>query len=193
MAITLNEELAIARKKTVKPMLLISMASMFMIFAGLLSAYVISSTREDWVSFELPTDFTISTVVIILSSVTLWQAKAAVKKDLHKRATYLLWAALLLGLFFTVSQYWAFQTFQSMGLFFTGTQSEVSSSMLMIIVLTHFLHLFAGLISLMVVIYNHFRLKYTPSSLLGLELACIFWHFLDLLWCCLFFFFLFIT
>ena len=50
------------KDKTFKQMLWISMVSMTMMFAGLTSAYVVSKGREDWVSFELPSAFYISTI-----------------------------------------------------------------------------------------------------------------------------------
>jgi len=56
--------------KAKKMMLWFGMISITMTFAGLTSAYIISSTRPDWLdSFILPTWFTISTLSIILSSV----------------------------------------------------------------------------------------------------------------------------
>ena len=53
----LNTELKIAKNKSAKPMLWISMISMTMFFAGLTSAYVVSRKREDWVVFDLATSF----------------------------------------------------------------------------------------------------------------------------------------
>ena len=189
----LQQELESARKRTAKPMLWISMVSMVMIFAGLLSAYVISSKRVDWVSFELPVDFTLSTVVLFCSSATFFAAKFYIKRGKRFYVSVALLKTLFLGLLFVFLQYRAFMSLQDIGLFFTGPKSEVSSSMLMVIVFTHFLHLFAGLIILFVVIYNHYRFCYTSDSFLGLTLAGIFWHFLDFLWVLLYLFFLFIT
>ena len=57
------------------------MISMSMMFAGLTSAYVVSRKRSDWVSFDLPNAFYISTVLIILSSITFILAKYFIKKD----------------------------------------------------------------------------------------------------------------
>ena len=62
--------------KAKKMMLLIGMVSMTMTFAGLTSAYVVSSSRSDWLnSFEIPLPFTISTFIILISSVTFGLAK----------------------------------------------------------------------------------------------------------------------
>ena len=62
----LEQEYKIAKQKSAKPMLWISMVSMTMMFIGLTSAYIVSSKREDWVSFDLPSALYISTVIIII-------------------------------------------------------------------------------------------------------------------------------
>ena len=65
-----------------KMMLWFGIASLIMSFAGWTSAYVVSSTREDWLKdFQLPDPFIISTLLILLSSLTFILAKKAVKKD----------------------------------------------------------------------------------------------------------------
>ena len=62
--------------KAKKMMLWFGMISITMTFAGLTSAFIISSSRPDWLdSFVLPTWFTISTISIILSSVFFQLAK----------------------------------------------------------------------------------------------------------------------
>ena len=59
--------------KAKKMMLWFGMISITMTFAGLTSAFIISSSRPDWLdSFVLPTWFTISTISIILSSCLLY-------------------------------------------------------------------------------------------------------------------------
>lgn len=68
----LEKEYEVAQKKSAKPMLWIAMISMVMFFAGLTSAYVISMKRDDWVDFDLPQAFFVSTFLIVLSSGTLF-------------------------------------------------------------------------------------------------------------------------
>lgn len=193
MDISVDLELKEGKKKGAKPMMWISMVSMTMMFAGLTSAYVISSNREDWVSFELPDAFKISTLLIILSSITLHFSKVVLQKGNRNATTALLLLSLALGLGFVFEQYQGFEQLKAMGLFFTGPESEVSSSMLMVIVFAHIVHVSAGVIALLVIIYNHFSLKYKTDDMLGLELGVIFWHFVDLLWIGLFLFFYFNT
>jgi cytochrome c oxidase subunit 3 len=188
----LEQEYVAAQKKSAKPMLWVAMISMVMFFAGLTSAYVISMKREDWVDFDLPQAFFVSTVLIVLSSITLFLSRNFLKKDKRQLSLIFLLITLALGIGFIWQQYVGFNQLKSIGLFFTGPESTVSTSFIIGITFMHVLHILAGVIVLLVVIYNHFKYKYKPNDLLGFELGAIFWHFVDLLWIYLFFFFYFI-
>ncbi len=188
----LKEELAVAKKKSAKPMLWVSMISMVMFFAGLTSAYVISMKRDDWVSFDLPQAFYISTILIIASSFTLFFSQKFLKNDKRQLSLIFVIVTLILGVGFVWQQYVGFNQLKSSGLFFTGPESTVSTSFIIGITFMHVLHILAGLLVLLVVIYNHFKYKYKSDNMLGFELGAIFWHFVDLLWIYLFFFFYFI-
>ncbi len=188
----LKQEYIVAKKKSAKPMLWISMISMVMFFAGLTSAYVISMNRDDWVSFDLPQSFYVSTILIVASSITLFLSQRFLKQNKRQLSLILLVVTLLLGIGFVWEQYAGFNQLKSIGLFFTGPESTVSTSFIIGITFMHVLHLFAGVVVLLVVIYNHFKYKYKSDDMLGFELGAIFWHFVDLLWIYLFFFFSFI-
>ena len=188
----LEKELTAGRKKSAKPMLWVSMISMVMFFAGLTSAYVISMRRDDWVTFDLPDAFYISTLLIILSSITISTSQRFIKKDKREKSIVFLLITFALGIAFVWQQYAGFEDLRNAGLFFTGPTSTVSTSFIIGITLMHAFHVFAGIVVLLVVIYNHFKYKYTSDDLLGFELGAIFWHFVDVLWIYLFFFFYFI-
>ena len=189
---SLHTELKIAKKKSAKPMLWISMISMTMFFAGLTSAYVVSRKREDWVVFDLPTSFYISTLLIVLSSIALFLAQRSIRNNNRQLSSILVLLALALGIGFVYFQYEGFNQLKSVGLFFTGPESTVSTSFIIGITFMHVLHVLAGLIVLLVVIYNHFKSWYNSVEILGFELGAIFWHFVGVLWIYLFFFFYFI-
>ena len=188
----LQKELTVAKKKSAKPMLWISMISVVMFFAGLTSAYVISMKRDDWVSFDLPKAFFISTILIVASSITLFLSQRFLKQNKRQLSLALLVFTLILGIGFVWQQYAGFLELKSVGLFFTGPESTVSTSFIIGITFLHVLHLLVGIIVLFVVIYNHFKYKYKPEDMLGFELGAIFWYFVDILWIYLFFFFYFI-
>ena len=80
------------------------MVSMTMMFIGLTSAYIISSNREDWVSFELPSAFYLSTALIFLSSITFYLAKSYISRDNRKLTTLFLILTLALGIGFVYYQ-----------------------------------------------------------------------------------------
>ena len=125
---SLQSELKVAKKKSAKPMLWISMISMTMFFAGLTSAYVVSRKREDWVSFDLPAAFYISTLLIVLSSLTFILSQYLLKKNNKRGSFILLLLTLVLGVGFVFYQYEGFLQLRNVGLFFTGPNSTVSTS-----------------------------------------------------------------
>lgn len=188
----LNEEYKAAKRKSAKPMLWFSMISMTMMFAGLTSAYVISRKRTDWVAFDLPEAFYTSTVLIVISSITFFLAKRFIKKNNRQLTTLMLVATLSLGLGFIYFQFEGFSQLYNSGYVFAGAESTVKSSFIYGITLAHIAHIAAGIIVVLVVLFNHLKHKYNSNQYLGLELGEIFWHFVDILWVYLFFFFYFI-
>ena len=182
-----------ARKaRTYKMLLLFGMMSILMIFAGLTSAYVVSKSRPDWLNeFQLPSAFIWSTVVMIASSVTFILALKAIKQSNHKSTTIFLWSTLLLGVLFVFFQFKGFGQVIENGYFFTGSESNVTTSFLYIVVLVHLAHLIGGFISIITVIYNHYKQKYNAAQTLGIELSAMYWHFMDFIWVYLFLFFYF--
>lgn len=176
-----------------KMMLWFGIVSLIMSFAGWTSAFVVSSSRPDWLSdFQLPSAFIISTIVIILSSITFFLAKHALKKDNKQLTTIWLLTTLILGCVFVFNQISGFQQIINLGYNFTGPTSNVTMSYIYLIAVVHIAHVVVGLICLLVVIFNHFRNKYNASKMLGFELAATFWHFIDVLWIYLFLFLYFI-
>ena len=175
--------------KAKKMMLLIGMVSMTMTFAGLTSAYVVSATRSDWLSnFEIPFYFTISTIIILLSSLTFGMSKFFIHKNLKQNALISIVLTLMLSLVFIYFQFKGFGQIIDSGYYFTGAQSSITTSFLYVLVMLHMGHLFAGLIILLVVFFNTLNNKYSSSDTLGIDLGVTFWHFLDFLWCYLYLF-----
>ncbi|CAI8394524.1 cytochrome c oxidase subunit 3 [Flavobacteriaceae bacterium] len=172
-----------------KMMLWFGIVSLVMSFGGLTSAFIVSSTREDWLTnFELPQAFTASTIIIILSSIVLYFSKKALLKQHNQLSISLLLGTFVLGLAFIYTQLSGFSEIIQSGYNFTGPTSNITMSYIYIIAVVHILHVLAGLICLIVVIINHLKNKYTPTTILGFELASTFWHFVDILWLYLFFF-----
>ena len=175
--------------RSYKLILLFAMVSMTMMFAGLTSAYVVSQSRADWLKdFQLPSAFYLSTIAIIGCSITFHLAKKAIQKDNQTQTTSFLLATLVLGISFVVLQFVGFNQIVENGYYFTGSASSITTTFLYIVVIVHLLHLAGGMISLLIIIYNHFKQKYNSTQTLGIELGAMYWHFLDFLWVYLFLF-----
>ena len=184
-----TEEYKSRTARSYKLLLLFAMVSMTMMFAGLTSAFVVSKSRADWLKdFQLPTAFYISTVVIMASSVTFYLAKKAIQKNNQNATTRFLLATLALGIAFVILQFVGFGQIVVNGYYFTGAESSITTTFLYIVTVVHLIHLAGGLISLLIIIYNHFKQKYNSTQTLGIELGAMYWHFLDLLWVYLFLF-----
>ena len=195
------ESLQLKNNKAKKMMLWFGMISITMTFAGLTSAFIVSSSRPDWLeSFVLPGWFTLSTISILLSSLFFQLAKF--KLDQYIRVSlpeniniYLeknnvnifLGLTILSAIIFIVSQFLGFDEIISQGYYFTGPESSVTTSYIYVLVFVHLAHLFAGIIVLTVVTTRFNRKKYEKNKL-GFEMALIFWHFLGALWIYLFLF-----
>jgi len=180
------------KRKTSKQMLWVAIVSIIMIFAGLTSAYFISTNREDWVSFNLPVAFKVSTLLIIASSVFFILAKKAIINDSKSQTSLFLTLSLVLGIGFVISQFMGFKELVAAGLYFTGQQSNIASSFIYVITVTHLVHVIAATAVLVFVVVKQFKGAYSKANYLGIELGSIFWHFLDILWVYLFLFFYFI-
>ena len=170
-------------KRAKKMMLWFGIVSLIMGFAGWTSAYIVSSKREDWVSdLELPSAFFVSTAMIILSSITYFIARKSVSNNNQKMGTIYLLITLVLGITFISLQFVGFSQMLENGYYFTGPTSNIKMSYVFLIAAVHIAHVVAGLISLLVVIVQQARKKYTPDNMLGMELGATFWHFLDFIW-----------
>lgn len=185
---------AMKRRRAKKMMLWFGIISLSMSFLGFTSAYIVSSKREDWLDgFEIPQSFYYSLAVIVLSSITMHLANRNVKKEKNSAGMLFLWVTLVLGIIFIWLQLRGFD--EIIGIFGynpTGPTSNITYTYIFLIAAVHIAHIVIALIALMVVIYNHFKQKYRNGKTLGIELATTFWHFVDVLWIYLFFFFYFV-
>ena len=177
------------QKRAKKMMLWFGIISLVMSFAGLTSAFIVSSSREDWLeNFILPSAFTYSTLIIVLSSVLLFLAKKTFKNSQSVITTSLLIGAFVLGIAFIYSQVQGFNQIIASGYNFTGPTSNITMSYVYVIAVVHIIHVLAGIICLFVVIINQLNKKYSNKNRLGFDLASNFWHFVDILWVYLFIF-----
>lgn len=189
---TMNNRAEI-KQKTAKPLLWVGLMSIVMFFAGLTSAVVVSKESSNWLVFEVPSMFFVSTLIILFSSLTYQLTLFFTKKGQLQNATLTTIATFILGIAFSVTQFLAWQQLYQSGVFWTGSESNPAGSYFYALTGLHLLHLLAGLISLLVVTIKSMLKKYAAENVLGIQLSLTYWHFLTALWVYLFFFLKFIA
>src|SRR5688572_15041975 len=80
-------------------------ASVTMLFAALTSAYLVRQSEGNWMLFDLPVLFSITTVIIILSSITMHWAYWSAKKDNVANVKIGMGMTTLLGVAFLIGQW----------------------------------------------------------------------------------------
>ena len=118
-------------RRTKKMMLWFGMISMAMTFAGLTSAYVVSSTRSDWLTnFSIPIPFYYSTLLILLSSGSFFWTERAVKNNQLSQPQQDLEDRMVI-----ITHGEGFNAIIQQGYYFTGAESSITTSFLYVLVL----------------------------------------------------------
>lgn len=165
----------------------IFMGSVLMLFAALTSAYIVREAEGNWVYFDMPQVFTISTVVILVSSITMQWAFWSAKKDNLANAKVMITITTVLGLAFLVLQWQGWGQLVANKIYFVGNPS---GSFLYVLTGVHALHIISALVFLLIVLVATYRYKVHAKSLVSIEMCTTYWHFLGGLWLYLFVFLL---
>lgn len=173
-----------------KMLLWLGIGSIIMLFAGLTSAYIVRQAEGNWLAFNLPNLFWLSTFIIIVSSLTVNWAVVEVKRNNTKKLKKAIIVTIILGLFFALTQFLAWKDLFQNNIVFAGTYSNPAGSFLYVITGLHLAHLIGGLIALVIVLYKSVKGVYNSENTLGVQLCATYWHFLDVLWVYLFLFLL---
>ncbi|MCX7744723.1 MAG: cytochrome c oxidase subunit 3 [Flavobacteriales bacterium] len=177
------------RERASKFLLWLGIISMIMIFAALTSAIIVRKSDSNWYTFEIPVEFTISTLVLLVSSISMILAVFFTRKSQKGAATLFLFITLALGSSFAWLQFEGWKQLVKNNIYFVDNLTgNISGSFFYVITALHLLHLFGGLLAVFVTTLRSAAGKYSPSNYLGLKLCAIFWHFLDGLWLYLFLF-----
>jgi len=167
----------------------VGMGSIVMMFAGLTSAYVVKKNQSSWLEFDLPQIFWYSTAVILLSSVTIQLAIKAFKAGTMGRYRTLITVTAILGILFMGMQWAGFMNLEARDIALTGPKSNSAASFLFVITSFHLVHVLGGVIALLVIFFRAYSAKLKNSNSMPIELAAIYWHFVDVLWIYLFIFY----
>ena len=163
------------------------MVTVVMIFAALTSAYIVRQAEGNWLDYELPNIFWITSGIVVLSSVFLHFAYVSAKKDNISQLRIGMVGAVVLGLAFLVGQWYSWVALVDREVFFVGNPA---GSFLYVFTGLHALHLISGVIFLIIVLISTFRYKVHSQSMNTMEMATTYWHFLGGLWIYLFMFLL---
>ena len=132
--------------------------------------------------FNIP--FTsVSAFVLLMSSLTMVLALAAIQRGDQRGLKIWLLATALLGSVFLGGQYFEFTTFIHEGL---TLQSNLFGSTFFTLTGFHGLHVTVGVIILMSFYVMALRNRVTPEQHLNIELAGLYWHFVDIVWIVIF-------
>lgn len=161
--------------------LLLSCASVVMLFAALTSAYVVRQAAGNWLEFPLPVIFLYSTLTLIVSSITLHFSYKSFLKGKPLLYRYLLFITFVLGILFIYLQYKGWMALVAMGV---ELGTNPSGSFLYVLSGLHAAHILGGLAAVFVAILHAFILPYevTDKRKLRFEMTQIYWHFVDILW-----------
>lgn len=154
----------------------------FMLFAAWSSGFIVYSAggEDKGLKTLLPTTFIYSTVSILLSSVCMHLAYAASKVGNIAKQRLWLGITILLGCLFFFLQYSAWMELARNGVMFIN--NNASQSFIYVFVWAHQAHIFAGIIVLLNAFFKASNGNPLIKNRFRMELATIFWHFLDILW-----------
>jgi cytochrome c oxidase subunit 3 len=162
----------------------------FMLFAAFTSGFIVySGGAGHGLNVQIPQAFLYSTLVIIASSITMFiSARAAKRLQIEKQRLFL-WFTVLLGIaFFALQIYACYVLTYKMQIYFTDPNA--SRSFVFVFCGIHLLHVLAGLLVLINALAASYRNIPQVKNIFKMEMASIFWHFLDIMWIYLYVFLL---
>ena len=195
---------AFSRIERVPPLLMLlylALLGITMLFVTLVAMYVASRAQSGLPTglHPFPRYFSLSTVVLLVSSYTLAQAPRLYRTDDLHSLVRCLGATLLLGCIFSGLQVQGWRELVQQGVLFTG---ERSGTFVYVISGLHVAHILAGLIFILVQMLRTLHASRdgvrtlvfirNPYHLRQLRALLTYWHFIDVLWVALFGVFLFL-
>jgi cytochrome c oxidase subunit III len=185
--------------------LLVGLVGIVMIFVSFTSAYVVrqglptldprtDNLVSDWFALPLPRLLFVNTLVLLVSSGTMELARRQIARQVavtrtvfsnfgavSDRAWNASWLALtvVLGLSFLVGQWAAWRELAARG-FYVSTNP--SSSFFYLLTGTHGVHLFGGVLALLVAVVAALLRRPIESRLVILDITGWYWHFMAVLW-----------
>lgn len=164
------------------------LASDCMFFGALITVYLVSHGRAiigpyPHEIFDIP--FTsVSAFVLLMSSLAMVLALGALQRGNIARFRIWLATVALLGCIFLGGQIYEFTEFYHEGL---TLESSLFGSSFYLLTGFHGTHVFVGVIWLLSLLFASFkRGLVTPAKSLNVEMAGLYWHFVDIVWIIIF-------
>lgn len=155
-------------------------ATLFAVYAVLSGSFAGGITPKELFDLNL---VAVGTAALLISSFTFGMAMLSAHKQNMKATISWLVATLALGLSFLGLEMYEFYHFSSEG---ATPQTSAYWSAFYALVATHGLHVFAGCIW-MLVLFGHFKRDgFSEDNMARLSCLSLFWHFLDIIWVCVF-------
>ncbi|MEO1516518.1 MAG: cytochrome c oxidase subunit 3 [Bacteroidota bacterium] len=152
-----------------------------MMFTALTSAFLVRQAAGNWLEFQMPTLFYVSTAVILVSSITLHASYVFFKRGSELPYKGLLVLSFFLGIGFVVFQYLGWIQMMEMGI---PLRTNPSGDFIYVISGVHAAHVLGGLAAIIVALVHAFGLSFKPTKKRQhrLLLTLTYWHFVDFLW-----------
>lgn len=159
----------------------IAMASITMMFGAFTSAYLVRRASGNWLEFELPQIFFVSTIVLLISSLFLHMSYKSFIGGQESRYKSTLIISFILGVAFLILQYQGWIALFNNGIDLKGNPA---GSFVYVLTGVHALHIIGGLAALIVGLLMAFsrKFKVTEKRRINFDLTLQYWHFVDLLW-----------
>ena len=132
--------------------------------------------------FDIPLT-TISTFVLLMSSLAMVLALDGVQRGNKKLALTWLGTVIVFGSIFLGFQYYEFTHFVHEGL---TLQQSVFGSTFFVLTGFHGAHVTVGVIWMITLFVMALRDKLPPAKALSVEIAGLYWHFVDIVWIVIF-------
>ncbi|AMQ57809.1 cytochrome c oxidase subunit 3 [Algoriphagus sanaruensis] len=161
------------------------MVTVVMLFAAWTSAYIVRQAEGNWLDYDLPEIFWLTSGIVVLSSITLQWAYFSAKKDNFVQLRLGMVLTVILGISFLIGQWYSWIALVDRDVFFVGNPA---GSFLYVLTGMHGLHLISGLIFLIIVLISSFQFKVHSKAMVPMEMLTTYWHFLGGLWLYLFLF-----
>ena len=163
--------------------MLVSLASIAMLFTSLSSAYIVrSGVTYDWYPMGVPRVMFGSTALLLLCSVSIEIARRKLKQGLGGAYSKYLLLTGFLGLGFLVSQLIAWRQLAAQGIYIS---THPHSSFFYVLTGAHGVHIAGGLLGLTLLWLRSGRLIEGKRQAAA-DAVAIYWHFMGALWIYLF-------